>query len=151
MDIRPGSIADRAVEALLTAHRQSMSAYSPPESIHALTTSELADPSISLWCAWEGDALLGCAALKALDGTHGEIKSMRTADAHRRRGVANALLVRVMDEARARGYVRLSLETGSDEAFAPAQRLYQKHGFEFCGPFGSYVDDPYSVFMTKSL
>jgi len=151
MEIRPGSIEDPAVQSLLGAHRRRMHDYSPPESIHALTDSELCDPSVTLWCAWEGDELLGCGALKALDERHGEIKAMRTADAHLRRGVAAALLTRIIDEAIARGYSRLSLETGSHEAFAPAQRLYAKFGFEYCGPFAPYGEDPYSVFMTRGL
>lgn len=128
-----------------------MHAFSPPESIHALTTDELAHASITLWCAWEGEHLLGCAALKHLDATQGEIKSMRTTKAHRRQGVAEALLVHLIKEAMDRGYERLSLETGSHEAFLPAQRLYQKHGFEFCAPFGEYKRDPYSVFMSRAL
>lgn len=151
MEIRPSSIVDPAVDALLSAHRARMHAYSPPESIHALTSTELADPSISLWCAWQAGELLGCGALKALDATHGEIKSMRTADAHLRRGVAAALLMRLIDEAKARGYARLSLETGSNAAFEPAQRLYAKFGFTVCGPFPPYAEDPYSVFMTRLL
>ncbi|MGB0219891.1 MAG: GNAT family N-acetyltransferase [Sinimarinibacterium flocculans] len=151
MDIRPGSVLDPAVDALLGAHRRRMQAYSPPESIHALTPEQLADPSVSLWCAWQKDELLGCGALKALDAAHGEIKSMRTADAYLRRGVAAALLTRLIEEAQARGYARLSLETGSDPAFEPARRLYTRFGFSLCGPFAPYVEDPYSVFMTRAL
>ncbi len=135
----------------MSTHLQSMHTFSPPESNHALAMSELADSSVTLWCAWNGGDLLGCGALKALDETHGEIKSMRTADAHRRKGVAQVLLSRIIQEARSRGYSRLSLETGSNEAFLPAQKLYRKYGFEYCEPFGSYVADPYSVFMSKTL
>lgn len=95
--------------------------------------------------------LLGCGALKELDPTHGEVKSMRTADAHRRRGIGRAILAHIVAVARARRYERLSLETGSMAAFKPAQRLYESFGFVYCGPFGEYVEDPYSVFMTMRL
>lgn len=151
VDIRLDSITNPAIEALLSAHLQSMRAYSPPERIHALSKAGLADPSVTLWGAWSGGELLGCGALKALDETYGEIKSMRTADAHLRRRVAEALLRRIIREAEARGYSRLSLETGANVALLPAQKLYGKFGFESCGPFGSYVPDPYSVFMSKVL
>lgn len=151
MKIQIGSIDDPKVQALLSAHLESMHAYSPPESIHALSTEELQDPSITLWCAWDDGDLMGCGVLKALEEGHGEIKSMRTAEAYLRKGVAEAILEHIIQEARTRGYRRLSLETGSDEAFVPAQRLYQKHGFDFCEPFGSYVLDPYSVFMTREF
>jgi putative acetyltransferase len=151
MNIRMGSIEEPAVQALLSEHRQDMYAYSPPGSVHALSLSELAESSVTLWCAWDGHELLGCGALKALDDSHGEIKSMRTADVHRRRGVAEALLRRIIEEARSRGYRRLSLETGSHEAFRPAQKLYGKYGFEFCGPFEPYAADPYSVFMSREI
>jgi putative acetyltransferase len=151
MDIRIGSVRDLAVAALLTEHRLRMRAFSPPESSHALSVAELADPSVTLWCAWQGDELQGCGALKALDALHGEIKSMRTADAHLRKGVAEALLLQLIAAARARGMVRLSLETGSHDAFLPAQKLYRKHGFEYCDPFPPYVPDPFSVFMSRVL
>lgn len=151
MNIRMGSIEEPAVQALLSGHRQDMHAYSPPDSVHALSASELAAPSVTLWCAWDGNELLGCGALKALDDSHGEIKSMRTSEAHRRRGVAEALLRRIIDEARSRGYRKLSLETGSHQAFRPARKLYEKYGFEFCGPFEPYGADPYSVFMSREI
>jgi putative acetyltransferase len=108
----------------------------------------LRQPDVSFWSAWEGDELLGCGALKQLDGEHGEIKSMRTSSAHLRKGVAARLLQHIIDEAGRRSYRRLSLETGSAQAFAPARRLYARFGFQPCAPFADYVDDPYSVFMT---
>jgi putative acetyltransferase len=94
---------------------------------------------------------MGCGAIKELDSRHGEIKSMRTASAHLRKGVAAALLRRMFDEAKRRSYRQLSLETGSTEAFAPAHRLYAAFGFKLCGPFADYVDDPFSVFMTREV
>jgi putative acetyltransferase len=111
----------------------------------------LRQPDISFWTLREGNELLGCGALKELDAGHGEIKSMRTARAHLRRGVAAKLLTHILDEARRRGYSRLSLETGSAKAFRPAHEMYAGFGFVFCGPFGDYLEDPYSVFMTREL
>ena len=95
--------------------------------------------------------MLGCGALKQLDPSHGEIKSMRTASRHLRKGVANGLLAHILEEARRRAYRRISLETGSSEAFAPARTLYARQGFRPCGPFGGYVEDPFSFFMTREL
>ncbi|HYW77026.1 MAG TPA: GNAT family N-acetyltransferase [Gammaproteobacteria bacterium] len=139
------------VGALLLAHLGNMSLHSPPESIHALDLEAFRNPGITLWSAWQDDELLGCGALKELDPGHGEIKSMRTAEKHLRRGVAAALLDHIIETARQRGYRRLSLETGSMEAFAPARALYERFGFDYCGPFADYVEDPYSMFMTKAL
>ena len=104
-----------------------------------------------IWSAWDGAELLGCGALSELTPTHGEIKSMRTPEARRRTGAGRALLMHIIAEARSRGYARLSLETGSMAAFAPAHRLYESAGFTRTGPFGAYVDDPNSIFMTLAL
>ena len=108
-------------------------------------------PSIAFWTAWDGDLLLGCGALKELDPRHGELKSMRTPDALRRRGAGRAILVHLLAVARERGYARVSLETGSQPGFEPARRLYRSAGFTECGPFGDYAPDPNSVFMTLRL
>ena len=139
------------VHELLREHLRSMMQLSPPESVHALDLEGLRRPEITFWTAWEGGELLGCGALKELDAGHAEIKSMRTAARHLRKGVAKALLLHILDEAGRRGYRRLSLETGSMEAFEPARRLYVSFGFDYCGPFGDYVEDPHSVFMTREL
>src|SRR5215471_10590624 len=112
-----------------------MAQNSPPESMHALGLEELRKPEITFWSAWSGSELLGCGALKELDPQHGEIKSMRTASMHRRKGVAAKLLEHILEEAKRRQYKRVSLETGSMDSFAPAHRLYAKFGFEECGPF----------------
>jgi putative acetyltransferase len=140
-----------AVHALLEEHLSNMHELSPPESVHALDLSKLRSPDITFWTVWDGQCLLGCGALKELDATHGEVKSMRTPQALRRRGAGRTLLTRIVEVARQRGYRRLSLETGSGDAFIPAQRLYASFGFSTCGPFGSYVEDPHSVFMTLRL
>jgi putative acetyltransferase len=116
-----------------------------------LDLNELRKPEITFWTAWSADVLLGCGALKELTSRHGEIKSMRTAYAHRRKGVARAMLTHIIEEARKRSYNRLSLETGSMQAFEPAQELYARFGFIYCRPFADYIEDPNSVFMTRVL
>ncbi|MFI6168569.1 GNAT family N-acetyltransferase [Nocardia sp. NPDC051052] len=139
------------IAALLTEHLSELGAQSPAESMHALDLDALRRPEITLWSGWDGDTLAGCAALEHLDDEHAEIKSMRTAATHKRRGIASTLLRHLLSEATARGYRRVSLETGTQDFFIPAQRLYAAHGFEFCEPFGDYVLDPYSRFMTRAL
>lgn len=149
--IRLDDLRGQEVMALLEEHLRDMHATSPPESIHALDLDGLRRPEISFWTLWDAGVLAGCAALKTLDVTWGEIKSMRTARTHHRRGVGSALLRHLIDEARRRNYRMLSLETGSMAYFAPARALYRKFGFVECGPFAAYREDPNSVFMTLSL
>ena len=151
MTITEGGLDEPDVVALLSEHLQGMADHSPPESIHALDVEGLKAPDITFWTMRDGKELLGCIALKQLDEKHGEIKSMRTASAHLRRGVAAALLEHLVAEARRRSYERLSLETGSGPGFEAAHTLYRKFGFEYCGPFASYRDDPFSRFMTLRL
>ena len=151
MEIRQDDLSGPEIRALLEEHLRNMHEVSPPESVHALDLDKLRQPDISFWTVWEDGDLLGCGALRALSSTHGEIKSMRTAEAHRGRGVARAVLNHIVSEARARAYERLSLETGSMQAFAPAHRLYESFGFARCEPFGDYAPDPNSLFMTKRL
>jgi putative acetyltransferase len=139
------------VRALLQQHLDDMHAESPPESVHALDLDALTAPGITFVTAREDGVLLGCGALKALSTDHGEIKSMRTTDGARGRGVATAVLGWLLDEARRRGLARVSLETGTQEYFRPAVRLYHRHGFVECGPFGDYRLDPFSRFMTITL
>ncbi|MFL6230483.1 MAG: GNAT family N-acetyltransferase [Pyrinomonadaceae bacterium] len=151
MDIKRDDLSGADVRELLREHLRSAARHSPPESIHALSVAELRRPEITFWTAREDGELLGCGALKELDPRHGEIKSMRTATPHLRRGVATGLLTHILAEARRRGYRRLSLETGSMAAFAPARELYARFGFTYCAPFADYVEDPNSVFMTREL
>ncbi len=151
VDIRHGGLASDAVQALLRQHLDDMQLHSPPEDIHALDLHGLQGPGIDFWAAWRGDELLGCCALHELDPAHAEIKSMRTAPAHRGTGVAKRMMEHLLAVAARRGYARLSLETGSAQAFAPARSLYARFGFAACGPFAQYVDSPHSVFMTKAL
>jgi len=151
MRIEIDDLSRPAIHELLDEHLRSMRALSPPESVHALDLEKLRRPEITFWSAWDDDTLLGCAALLELDSRHGEVKSMRTPEARRRTGAGRALLAHVIEVARARGYERLSLETGSMAAFTPAHRLYESAGFTRTGPFGRYAEDPNSVFMTLAL
>ena len=151
MDLRLDDLRHPAVIALLQEHLDGMRRTSPPESVHALDLDALRQPDIAFWTLWDGETLAGCGALRALDTTHGEVKSMRTAQTHLRRGVAATMLEHLVAEARRRGYARLSLETGSMAYFAPAHALYARAGFRPCAPFGDYVEDPNSVFMTRAL
>jgi putative acetyltransferase len=139
------------VHALLNEHLRNMYELSPPESVHALDLDKLRRPEITFWTAWDGTLLLGCGALKELDPGHGEIKSMRTPSALRRRGAGRSILAHIIEVARSRSYERLSLETGTMDAFKPAHTLYESFGFTYCGPFGDYAADPNSIFMTMRL
>jgi putative acetyltransferase len=151
MQIRRDDLEGPEIKALLAEHLRNMHAISPRESVHALPVELLRAPDITFWTVWSGAELLGCGALRELSATHGEIKSMRTAMAHRRKGVGRAMLLHILGEATAREYRRLSLETGAQAEFEPARRLYAGFGFVVCGPFGDYTNDPNSVFMTKRL
>jgi putative acetyltransferase len=151
LTLREDDLTGAEIIDLLEQHLTEMGAESPAESVHALDVAALRGPDVTFWTAWSGDRLAGCAALKRLDDDHAEIKSMRTADAFRGRGVGAVLLAHLLDAARARKFSRISLETGSNEPFAPARRLYARHGFVECEPFADYVLDPWSVFMTLEL
>ncbi|WP_110654231.1 GNAT family N-acetyltransferase [Salinicola halimionae] len=151
MQIKRDDLRGPEIAAMLEAHLKDFEPHSPPESRHALDLEGLRQPSIHFYSAWDDGQLLGCGAFKRLDDTHAEIKSMRTDPVHLRKGVARAILAHLIEEARATGLQRLSLETGPMAHFAPARKLYQAFGFETCEPFGSYREDPYSVFMTRRL
>ncbi|MBV7504529.1 GNAT family N-acetyltransferase [Bacillus sp. sid0103] len=151
MEIKIDDLTGPEVAELIGEHLHNMTRNSPPESIHALNLDQLQRPEITFWSAWEGKDLLGCGALKELDGQHGEIKSMRTSAFHLRKGVASQILQHIIDVAKQRGYHRLSLETGSMDAFEPARRLYISFGFDYCQPFSDYIEDSNSVFMTMEL
>ncbi|MGC1172991.1 GNAT family N-acetyltransferase [Polaromonas sp.] len=151
MKIEADDLTRPEVIALLNEHLSNMHELSPPESVHALDVTKLRSPDITFWTVWDEGVLLGCGALKELSPSHGEVKSMRTPQALRRRGAGRAVLAHIISVAEDRGYRRLSLETGSIDAFVPAQKLYASFGFSTCGPFGSYVEDPHSVFMSREL
>jgi putative acetyltransferase len=155
MHIRLDDLNGPEIRALLEEHLADMRSQSPPESVHALDLERLRQPDIRFWTCWSdtqrGSELMGCGALKRIDAAHAEIKSMRSARRFRGQGVGRLMLQHLLQEARAAGYQRLSLETGSEPGFVPARALYAAHGFEVCGPFEGYWDDPNSVFMTRLL
>jgi putative acetyltransferase len=149
IEIEDPALAD--VTALLAEHLSDMHSRSPAESVHALDVRALRVPGLTFWTVRRDGLLLGCGAIKELDATHGELKSMRTTTASRRTGVGRAMLVHLIGTARERGYSRLSLETGTQDYFLPARTLYAAHGFVACGPFADYTEDPFSTYFTLSL
>jgi putative acetyltransferase len=142
---------DPRVAELVNTHLLSSRAETAPGSAHALDLDGLQSANISFWTIWDGDMLLGMGALKHLSADHGEVKSMHTVQSARRRGVGTAMLCHIITTARASGVSRLSLETGSWDYFQPARALYERHGFVECPPFGNYVPDANSVFMSLDL
>jgi putative acetyltransferase len=151
VEIRVDDLQGSEIHALLEEHLAEMHRQSPPGSCHALDVAGLRQPDITFWSMWDGPTLVGCGALKQLERTHGEIKSMRTSATRRRQGVGSAILTHIVAEAQRRAYHRLSLETGAQDAFRPAREFYESFGFSYCPPFGEYVDDPNSVFLTRVL
>lgn len=151
LKIRMDTAEDPRVIALLQGHLSLMRASSPPESVFALDLEALRASEVTFWTMWQGDEVISSGALRQLTPQHGEIKSMHTLAAHRGKGAGAKMLDHILDEARARGYRRVSLETGSADVFLPAQRLYQRYGFSFCGAFAPYEANPFSVFMTREL
>lgn len=151
MEIREGGLDHPDVEALLILHRTEALGSTPRENAHALDLDGLRRPDMSFWTAWDGDTLLGMAALRELTPDHGELKSMRTAPSALRRGVGRALLDHLIAIARTRGFARLSLETGTAPMFGPANAMYVAAGFRDCAPFGGYPESPHNRFMTLTL
>ncbi|POM26847.1 putative N-acetyltransferase YsnE [Actinomadura rubteroloni] len=151
MKILQDDLTSPEIAEFLHDHLEDMRALSPPESVHALDLAALRSPDITFWTVTDGDSIAACGALKHLTPTHAELKSMRTAPTHHRTGLASRLLTHIINEATARNYTRLSLETGSTAPYLPARRLYEKFGFTYCAPFADYKPDPNSVHMTKPL
>jgi putative acetyltransferase len=151
IQIRPDDLTGPEIAELIAIHAGTMLAASPPESCHFLPIDGLRQPSVSVWSLWEEGDLLGCGALKDLGNSTGEIKSMHTREVLRGRGLGRRMLEHILAEARRRNYSALYLETGSMDAFIPARRLYEAYGFDYCGPFGDYTEDPHSVFMCLPL
>ncbi|WBH17361.1 GNAT family N-acetyltransferase [Sphingomonas radiodurans] len=151
MELREGGLDDPRVIALIAHHLAEARGSTPQDNAHAMGTEALRHPDISFWAAWEGEALLGVAALRQLSLNHGEIKSMRTAPEHVRRGVARALLAHLIALARTRGYSRVSLETGTALMFDAANRMYEAVGFVDGPAFGGYPESPHNRFMTLAL
>jgi len=151
MEIRAGGLGDARVEALIRHHRDESRATTPADNAHSLDSAGLAAPGVAFFSAWDAEDLLGVGALKAIDDGHAELKSMRTAPEHLRKGVARVLLDHLIAEARARGFTRLSLETGTAPMFAPAIAMYEGYGFTDCAPFGGYPASAHNRFMTMAL
>ena len=149
--IREDDLTGAEPTALLQLHLDEMHQWSPPESVHAMPIERLRAPDVTFYSAWHGDSLAACGALKQIDPAHGELKSMRAHPEFRGRGAGKAMLAHLLAEARARGYTRVSLETGRPEPFLPARRLYETNGFAECPPFGDYPADPFSICMTRTL
>ena len=151
LNFRFDDLSGEPTRSLIARHLVGMRANSPPESVHALDIDALRAPDVTFWSVWVGNEIAGCGALKRLDARRGEIKSMRVDDKFLGRGIGRAILHHLIGEARAMGMESLWLETGSAESFIPALRLYESAGFTRCGPFGGYVDDPFSVFMMRQI
>jgi putative acetyltransferase len=151
LNFRIDDLSGEPVRDLIARHLAGMRASSPPESVHAFDIDALRGPDMTFWSVWVEDEIAGCGALKQIDAKRGEIKSMRVADKFLGRGIGRAILNHLIAEARFRGMESLWLETGSTESFTPALGLYESAGFKRCGPFEGYIDDPFSVFMTRSL
>lgn len=139
------------VRDLLETHFSFAVEVTPPGHVHALDVGALLDPAVTFVGARRGGALLGVGALRELDPSHGELKSMHTEASVRGEGVGRAIAAHLIAVAAARHYVRVSLETGTYEAFAPARALYRLLGFEPCEPFGDYTANPHSICMALSL
>lgn len=152
MEIAIDDLSSPDIIELLESHVAEMQRVTPnPESMHALDPDGLRRPEITFWSLRDGERIVGCGAIKRIDAAHAEIKSMRTSTAYQRQGVAARILAHIEAESVRMGLTRLSLETGAEDFFAPARALYLRSGFEFCDPFGDYIPDPLSVFMTKSI
>ena len=121
------------------------------EHAQALDANGLSAAAVTFWTAWQDDVLLGFGALKQLDDTHGDVKSMRAAPAVRRTGIGRTILQYIIAEARKRGYSKLSLETGTAPLHGPAISLYRSAGFVPCDPFSEYRESPHNQFMRLDL
>ena len=149
--IVPDDLTDPRIIDLLRFHLEEMHSWSPACKVHAMPVERLREPDVSFFAAWDGEALAGVGALKEIDETRGELKSMRAAPEYRGKGAGEAILVHLMAEARRRGYSWLGLETGRPEPFLPAVKLYEKHGFSECENFGDYISDEFSLCMSRTL
>jgi putative acetyltransferase len=149
--IRPNDLTGTEIIALLQLHLNEMHQWSPACSVHAMPAERLRAPDVAFYAAWHGERLAACGAIKHLDATHGELKSMRAHPDYRGKGAGRAMLDHLLAVARARGYQRVSLETGRPQPFLPARRLYEANGFAECPPFGDYVSDDFSICLTRAL
>jgi putative acetyltransferase len=151
VEFRPDDLSGEPTRRLIARHLAGMRANSPVDAVHALDVDALRQPGVTFWSAWSGNEIAGCGALKQLDAERGELKSMRVADDFLGQGVGRALLEYLISEARGKGMTSLWLETGSSAAFTPAIRMYETAGFVRCGAFDGYVENPFSIFMTRAI
>jgi putative acetyltransferase len=151
MQIVVDDLSGPRIARFLDEHVRQMRSITPPENAYALDLDALRRPEITFWSVLDGDDLVGCGAMKRLDPDHAEVKSMRTAVPRTRSGIGSLLLTHIMAEAGRMGFTRLSLETGTDDFFRPARKLYEKFGFQYCGPFADYQPSPHNAFMTRAL
>lgn len=149
--VKPIIASDPSLKSMISIHQQYCQAHTPPGSGHAVSAKTLEDGEIHYWALMEDEQVLGCAGFKMIGDGHGEIKSMHVLSEARGSGIGDELLLALLGEAKRLGVHQLSLETGKSEGFAASRRLYEKHGFEHCGPFGAYKDDPFSYCMTRKL
>jgi putative acetyltransferase len=151
LEIRQAELSDDRVRTFLEEHLQEMHRTTPSGSVRALDPGGLHAPEVTVWSVWSDGSVVGCGALKELDPKHGETKSLHTAGPFRGAGVATRLLEHLIAESRSRGYRALSLQTGASPAFEPTRSLYARFGFQPCGAFGEYPNDPHSFFMTLAV
>ncbi|MFW6691435.1 GNAT family N-acetyltransferase [Streptomyces sp. MAR4 CNX-425] len=151
MRIAVDDLSGPQIARFLADHLRQMRSLTPLDSKHALDLDALRRPGVTFWSAREDDAVVGCGAITRLDAHHAELKSMRTEPTRTRSGIASRLLAHILTETGRLGFTRLSLETGAADFFLPARKLYEKFGFDYCGPFADYRPDPNSVFMTRTL
>ncbi len=151
VDIRLDDLSGESIKNLLETHLKNAALHSPAEAIFALDIEALKAPEVSFWSVWQNDEILACGALKLLDKAHGEIKSMHTLEPARGKGVGNQLLSHILKQAKLKKLTRVSLETGTAEAYFPAHRLYKRHGFKECTPFADYQESIHSLYMTRNL
>lgn len=151
MRIIEDDLTGEAIQELLRIHAEGMLISSPEGACHFFDLAGLQAPEVTVWSIWDGDALAGCGAIREIDSGHGEVKSMRTAEAHLGKGVGRQMLQHIIDTGRSRGYERISLETGSTPQFDAAIHLYERFGFEPCGPFDTYEPNDFSRFLTLTL
>ncbi len=144
-------LTGEAIQELLRIHAEDMLISSPEGACHFFDLEGLQAPDVTVWSIWDGDSLAGCGALREIDASHGEVKSMRTADAHLGRGVGRQMLRHIVDTGYRRGYERISLETGSSPRFDAAINLYESYGFVRCHPFDTYEANDFSVFYSLLL
>ena len=151
MEIKPDDLSNPKVVALLEEHIGDMHRISPPGSVHTLDLSALRSRDVSFWVIWQGETPVGCVALQEHQKTWAEIKSMRSSNGHRGKGIGKQLLDYVLAVAKQRNYDYLRLETGCEDFFQPAREIYRRYGFVERSSFADYTDDPNSVFMEKAI